>query len=323
MTKWSSDQVPGTGPLDHSTTGSHSGLIFNIQEYSVHDGPGIRTTVFLKGCPLRCLWCANPEGQSPQAEPLHARSRCRRCGTCVGACPLKAIAVGPDGYPRFQRGACSTCETRDCVRACPAQAIRVAGDRWSAEELCGRVAGHVRFYRNSGGGVTLSGGEPLAQPDFVNGFLDQCERAGLTVGIETCGWWDWSRLESVVRRLDFIYYDLKCLSADLHRQFTGRNNRLILDNLRRLAGSRVKTIVSLPVIPGVNTADGEPAAIADLCLELGIRAVRLLPYHAFGAAKYEELDREYWMQHVRSPSAEELEAIRSEFAGRGIECSVD
>lgn len=299
-----------------------SGLVFNIQEYSVHDGPGIRTTIFLKGCPLRCLWCANPEGQSPYAEPLHARSRCRRCGTCFGVCPRKAVAAGQGGYPRFHREACSSCETRDCVRACPAQAVRVAGERWSPENLCGRVAGQARFYRNSGGGVTLSGGEPLVQPEFVNTFMDHCERAGLAIGIETCGLWDWSRLEGLVGRVDFIYFDLKCLSADRHQQLTGSGNGLILDNLRRLARSSARMIVSFPVVPGVNTVDGEPAAVAGLCRELGIRAARLLPYHAFGAAKYEELDRDYQMQHVRSPSTEELETIRSEFAGRGIECAV-
>lgn len=299
-----------------------TGLVFNIQEYSVHDGPGIRTTVFLKGCPLRCQWCANPEGQSPHAEVLHVRSRCRHCGTCIASCPQQAIAVGPDGYPRFRREACASCETRDCVRACAAQAIRVAGERWSPKALCERVSSQIRFFRNSGGGVTLSGGEPLAQPDFVNVFLDQCERAGLKVGVETCGLWDWSRLESTVERLDFVYYDLKCVSADLHRQLTGRDNRLILSNLRRLARTRVNVIVSYPVVPGVNTADEEPAAVAGLCRELGICAARLLPYHAFGAAKYEELDREYRMEHVRLPFPEELETIRSEFAGRGIECAV-
>ncbi|MCX6843408.1 MAG: glycyl-radical enzyme activating protein [candidate division WOR-3 bacterium] len=294
-----------------------------MQEFSVHDGPGIRTTIFLKGCPLRCLWCANPEGQSQHPEPLHGRSRCRRCGTCIRACPQAAIVVGPDDYPRFRRELCASCVTRDCVRVCPAQAIRVMGEYWLPEDLYRRLAGPMRFYRNSGGGVTLSGGEPLAQPEFVRGLLDYCARASLAVGIETCGYWDWTRLESLVERLDFIYYDLKCVSADRHRQLTGHDNRLILENLRRVVRGRAKTIVTVPVVPGVNTVDEEPAAIADLCRELGIRAVRLLPYHALGSAKYEELGREYKLEHARPPSREELDNIRAEFTDRGVDCWIE
>jgi pyruvate formate lyase activating enzyme len=204
------------------------GTVFSLQEYAVQDGPGIRTIIFLKGCPLRCRWCSNPEGQRPEPELLHSRTLCRRCQTCVRVCPQGAVSIDPAGYPRFCRELCRHCPEPACTQACPQQALRIAGHHWTAEALYTRVQSNALFYRNSQGGLTLSGGEPLAQPAFVGELVRLCSQAGLSVGIETCGLFDWPAAAGYVDSLDFFYVDIKCLDSALHRQVTGKKNDRIL-----------------------------------------------------------------------------------------------
>lgn len=287
------------------------GLVFNVQEYSVHDGPGIRTTIFLKGCPLRCLWCANPEGQSPHPEPLHGRSRCRRCGTCIRACPQAAVVVGPDDYPRFRRELCVSCVTRDCVRVCPAQAIRVMGEYWLPEDLCRRLAGQIRFYRNSGGGVTLSGGEPLAQPSFAAGIVCGCAELGIHVAVETCGCVPWSALSGIAPHVDLFLYDLKVMDPARHRRCTGISNELALDNLGRLALLRKPIQVRVPLIPGYTDDDENLAAICQYAGRLGLQRIAFLPYNPTTGAKYGWLERDCAVAAVTTQSQEKLEGIRA------------
>ena len=300
------------------------GLIFNIQEYSVQDGMGIRTTVFLKGCPLRCQWCANPEGQSPYPELMHRRALCKRRHKCLSRCRHNAVSLDPEGYPVFQRGICQTCEEMACEKACPEKAVTIAGAYWDAESLYEKISAAMLFYRNSGGGVTLSGGEPLAQPEFVEAFLALCEKTGLSVGVETSGMFDWGRVETFIAKFEFAYFDMKCLDTGLHQQFTGCGTGRILENLTCLAEldpSRI--IVTIPVIPGINTAEDMICRIAEFCKKLNIVKIRLLPYHTFGAVKYGALGRGYLMAMNLSIGQPELEHYRAVIVESGIDCWIE
>ena len=300
------------------------GLIFNIQEYSVQDGMGIRTTVFLKGCPLKCRWCAKPEGQAPHPELMHSRILCQRHHKCLSRCRHNAVSLDAEGYPVFQRAICQTCAEMTCEKACPEKAVKIVGTYWDAESLYEKISAYTLFYRNSGGGVTLSGGEPLAQPEFVETFLALCEKTGLSVGVETSGLFDWGRVETFIAKFDFIYFDMKCPDAGLHQRVTGCGNGRILENLTRLAGldpSRI--IVTIPVIPGVNTSEGMIGGIAKLCKKLNIVKIRLLPYHPFGEFKYDALGREYLMARNLSVDQPELERYRAIIVESGIDCWVE
>jgi pyruvate formate lyase activating enzyme len=299
-------------------------MIFDIQEYSIQDGRGIRTTVFLKGCPLRCRWCDNPEGQRPYPELMHARVLCKKHHKCFSGCRNSAIGFDPDGYPVFTRASCQVCTERVCEERCPERAIKIVGRGWTAEALYNRVRAHALFYRNSGGGVTLSGGEPLAQPEFVGEFLNLCEKTELSVGMETCGLFDWDQVKIFIGKFDFIYFDIKCLDTKLHQDVTGCGNEEILHNLTRLAGMNPSKItVTIPVIPGVNTSMEMMGEVAALCHGMSIGKVRLLPYHSFGAFKYEALGREYLMERNLSVDRSLLENYRAVIREKGIDCWIE
>ncbi len=268
------------------------GLIFNIQDFSVHDGPGIRTVIFLKGCPLRCRWCANPEGQEFFPEIMFSRTLCNRCGKC--ACSCQAVSIGEDSFPVFDRTLCINCLKKCCVEVCCESAIRIAGKYWSPESLYKKVRTNSLFYRNSGGGVTLSGGEPFAQPGFVEEFMEHCEKIGISVGAETCGLFDWDKVKGFIRRLDFLFFDIKCLDNELHRVFTGCGNEHILENLGRLAEiDPSRLIVNITIVHGVNDSEEMLTSVAELCRMKGISKIRLLPCHSLGRGKYMELSRSY------------------------------
>lgn len=304
--------------------GRELGMIFDIQEYSIQDGPGIRTTVFLKGCPLRCRWCDNPEGQMPYPEVMHSLLACKRRHKCLSGCRNSAIAPDLNGYPVFTREICRTCPERACEERCPERAIKITGRGWSAQALHDRVSACTQFYNNSGGGVTLSGGEPLAQPGFVGQFVGLCENTGLSVGIETCGLFDWDKVTAFIDKCDFVYFDIKCLDTELHQQMTGSGNEVILHNLDRVARIlSAKIIVTIPVIPGINTSMQMMGEIAELCDGLGIGRVRLLPYHSFGAFKYDALGREYLMGRNLSVDRSLLEDYRGVIRERGIICWIE
>ena len=272
------------------------GVLFDLQDLAVSDGPGVRTVVFLKGCPLKCRWCANPEGQSPQEEVMHLRSLCTGCMTCRAVCPAGGVARGSDGFPRFRREVCASCTEKICVLRCPARSLKRVGRTWTVDELHGRLRQNALFYRNSGGGITLSGGEPLAQAPFVGALLRRCAASGISGGVETCGFFEWSAVEGFLEDLDFFFFDVKVLDGALHRRLTGQGNDMLLDNLARLARRCAPRItVSVPLIGGVNAHDEFFEELSHLCLRLGISRMRLLPYHTLGRSKYEALGREYPM----------------------------
>lgn len=296
------------------------GMIFDIQHYAVHDGPGIRTIVYFKGCPLRCLWCANPESQNPGPELWHRSLRCRACGRCLTACPKHAVSEGPV----FDRALCAACADRPCVETCWEDALRSVGRPLSVEEVMGPVAADLGFYRNSGGGVTFSGGEPFAQPDFLRALLEACRKQGIHTAVETCGHVAPRALLEMEPLVDLFLYDLKVVDPAAHKRLTGADNRLILENLQALcAVAADRVTIRVPLIPGCTDGEDNLEAIADLAVGLGVRRVDLEPYHALGTDKYRGLGRQYALEDLpASVPPERLKAAVTVFTRRRLECEV-
>jgi pyruvate formate lyase activating enzyme len=268
------------------------GPVFDIQHYAVHDGPGIRTLVFLKGCPLRCQWCSNPESWRSAPELRHRVVRCTGCLACVAGCPHGGAEAGGGSSPRplFARAICASCPDFACVKCCPEGALAVWGEELTVEAVLARVLADREFYQNSGGGVTFSGGEPLAQPEFLLALLAACRAEGISTAVSTCGAVPREVLEAAEPLTDLFLFDVKHLDSEAHRRLTGQGNEEILDNLRWLAGRRPDDIVvRMPLVPGVNDSPQNLKETGDLLAALGLTRFELLPYHELGASKYEEL----------------------------------
>ncbi len=295
------------------------GTIFNIQRYSVQDGPGVRTTVFVKGCPLRCHWCSNPESQKTQLQISHRNTLCDRCGRCLEACPRDAISLHRGGV-RINRGNCDNCGA--CVTACYPGALEVLGREATEEEVLAEARKDALFYRNSGGGVTVSGGEPLSQPEFVAGLLDRCQQAGLHTTVDTCGYAPASALEMVLPYVDLVLYDVKHMQEEPHRRATGVSNKRVLANAVIIARAGVSMIFRLPLIAGINDSEDNIRATARFAQELGVRRLDLLPYHRFGATKYTNLDRRYRLAGLASPPDDQVERLKAIVESMGLECQV-
>ncbi len=255
-------------------------LIFNVQRFSVHDGPGIRTTVFFKGCPLRCRWCQNPESLSRGPELAFYAERCQATGDCVAACPREALRAGDE---RVVRRSCDACG--ECVEHCPYGALRVIGRTVSLDDLVAEVVRDRPFYRSSGGGVTLSGGEATQQTAFIVAFAARCRELGIGVVLQTCGAFGWQSLASHIERFELIHFDLKVMDSEVHRRLTGAGNRTILGNARRLVAAGAPVRFRMPVIP--EHTDDEPnlRRIAAFLTGLGVRDLELLAYHRAGEVK--------------------------------------
>lgn len=265
-----------------------SGIIFNIQRYSIHDGPGIRTTVFFKGCPLECFWCQNPESQRRKPEIFLDQENCTHCGRCVSVCPTGASAL-KDGHSAIERHKCEGCG--DCVENCPNDARTLIGKYVTVDEVIHEVIRDKKYYDNSGGGVTLSGGEPLYQPEFAQSILKSCKQAGLHTAIETCGYAPWPTMEKLLECTDLVLYDIKCIEPKKHRDATGQSNELILENVKKLARC-ITMRVRVPLIPDFNDSSEEVKAIVNFVKkEMGSVEIELLPYNKLGECKYKRLDR--------------------------------
>lgn len=294
---------------------SVKGMVFNIQRYSLHDGPGIRTTVFLSGCGLACAWCSNPESKSLRGRLMHNEKRCLRCGRCVAACLEGAITMIAD-EPRIDRERCTLCG--ECANTCAPHALHLSATEMSVSDVMAVVEADRPFYRRSGGGVTLSGGEPLLQPDFAREILTSARSAGINTALETAGLVAWPALEAVLPLVDYLLYDVKHLDVEAHRRGTGASNAVILDNLVKAAPLARSLIVRVPIVPGFNACNSDVRSIALFARDLHADEVHLLPYHRLGQAKYGQLDQEYSCEEVEPLSKEREEELAVLVAGLGV-----
>ena len=290
-----------------------TGTVFNIQRYSIHDGPGIRTTVFLKGCPLNCWWCQNPESQLSGQEMVFWEDRCIGCGACSLNCPSGAIQM-ENKKPVTDKNKCNLCG--ECFRICPAQAREMIGKKLTAEEIIKEVEKDLVFYEESDGGVTFSGGEPLKQSEFLESLLICCQKKKIHTAVDTSGYISWGILNKISPKVDLFLYDLKLMDNERHKKYTGVSNELILENLKKLSSVHNNILVRFPVIPGINDDYQNIKEIGKFLSSLKIAQVNILPYHYIGIDKYRRLGRTYKLVTTQPPSEEklsEVSAILSKF----------
>ncbi len=298
------------------------GIVFDIQHYAMHDGPGIRTVVFLKGCPLECRWCCNPESQSFAPELRHSSARCLACFACVRACPKGAIQAG-DGMPLLDRTACRGC-VAPCVDACPASALTLVGEWIDSERVMASVAADKAFYDNSGGGVTFSGGEPFAQTTFLEDLLNRSKLIGIHTAVETCGHADPRAFVRCEPLIDLYFFDLKVMDQGRHKKLTGRSNSVILENFRSLAAkAHSKLVVRVPLVPGCTDDAENLKDIAAFLCSLGISKVQLMPYHTLGVHKYASFGRNYGLAEIQCLTSGGLDEAAPVFRSSGIACDTE
>lgn len=298
------------------------GWIFDIQRYSVHDGPGIRTTVFLSGCPLRCMWCQNPESYEMKPQISYRIESCRQCGACVSACPAQAVTLADNGV-RTDTARCTACGT--CVKACPAGARSIIGRRVSDADVFEEVRSDKIFYEGSGGGVTLSGGEVLMQKKFAKSVLRRCREDGIHTAIETSGYADWDVFRDLLSEVDLLMIDLKHIDSEAHARGTGIGNEVILRNLKSVRRELpVSITIRVPVIPRFNDSPENMARTAAFVAdELGIDIpVCLLPYHRMGIGKRVQLERKLPDFETETPSGETMELIKRTFESKGLSTKI-
>lgn len=268
-----------------------SGRVFDIQRFSIHDGPGIRTTVFLKGCPLRCAWCHNPEGIGREPVLSFLLDRCIGCGHCVEVCPVHAHFIDRIGQHILDREKCVL--TGECATVCPTKAMEIVGEDLSANRVLEIVLRDRLFYETSGGGMTISGGEPLLQIGFSAALLKGAKNAGVHTAIETCGHVNFVHFERVMAHTDLFLYDLKETDSERHFQYTGVDNKRILANLETLCDANASVLLRLPIVPGFNDRDDHFEAVARLTQRLpGLLGVEVMPYHSLGTSKHQRFGLE-------------------------------
>ena len=295
------------------------GTIFDIQHYALYDGPGIRTIVFLKGCPLRCRWCHNPESWRLQPEVSYLRERCTGCGQCAEACPAGAVKV-TDGVIRRDLELCRTCG--ECAKACPSGATEIIGQRVSVEDVLDEVVLDMPFYNNSGGGVTFSGGEPTMQPQFLMSLLDAARDAGVHTAIETCGYFDTAITADLAAKTDTFLFDIKHVDPLKHRSFTGVRTELILENFKAILGQAGDGAIvpRIPLIPGFNSDPGSIDDIACLLKNAGYGGtVHLMPYNGLARTKYEKVGRGDCFTDMGELREDDLEAAADTIARHSLD----
>jgi glycyl-radical enzyme activating protein len=293
-----------------------NGVIFNIQRFSIHDGPGVRTTVFLKGCNLHCFWCHNPEAASTVPEVQFFPDKCIACGACVEACSEGAQII-EDGQRIYLRDQCTQC--LECTDECFSGALIVTGKESTPAEILQEIERDREYYRHSQGGVTFSGGEPLLQREFLKELLTTSRERGFHCAVDTAGNVPWSWLEEILPFTDLFLYDIKAFDPEIHQKATGVSNHRILENLARLSEAGKDIWIRIPVIPGVNDTPTEMTRIADyLVHKKGIQWVELLPFHTLGSEKYASLGRDYPARGVVPPSKPKMAELMSIYETKGL-----
>lgn len=292
------------------------GIVSNIQRFSIHDGPGIRTTVFLKGCNLRCFWCHNPESLNMHPELQVFPDKCIGCGKCFQICPVNAHQV-IEGQKIFKREICKQCGK--CAQNCYAEALLMVGQEMTVDEVMKEVAKDRLFYENSRGGVTFSGGEALLQKDFVKALLIDSKNHGFHTAIDTAGHVSWQTFEEILPYVDLVLYDLKRMDSRKHQDSTGAENTRISNNLKKLATKGMELWIRIPIIPGLNDNLNEVEKMADSIQALErVDLVELLPFHGLGQNKYESLGMEYKAKDYKTPSKETMDKLAKVFEDRGL-----
>lgn len=293
--------------------------IFNIQKFSVHDGPGIRTTVFFKGCPLRCLWCHNPESQNNENQMLYDKDKCVLCGACVKICPEKAIKIENNNLTT-DPSKCNHC--RQCEIYCIQGARQVAGKEYTVHEVFKEVVKDKVFYEQSNGGVTVSGGEPMLYDEFLEELFIRLKEENIHRAVDTCGAVSFYKIEKVSKHTDLFLYDIKHMDDEKHKEFTGMSNKLILENLVRLSEIHNNINLRMPIIEGVNACEKHIEQTIFFIKKLNIKKVNLLPYHDIAKHKYKKLDMLYEDEKMLIPSDEKMQRFKKMFESDGYEVKI-
>lgn len=294
-------------------------LVCDIERFAIHDGPGIRSVVFLKGCPLRCVWCANPETQNFKNDIFFNRGKCSGCGRCREVCPLSLISI-EDNRVKRERDGCTLCNR--CVEACPRKALTPVAAEMNVEEAFQEVMRDMDFYRESGGGGTFSGGEVLSNGDFVVELLKRCRDEYIDTAIETSGFGRYEVLEEIARYTDHILFDIKHTDDDTHQEMTGVSNKPILENLRRVARVHNDITLRIPLMKGVNDTEENIQNIMEIARENSIGEIHLLPYHTMGLEKYRHLDIEYRGEELEKFTMDEMEGLKNLIEDSGFKCLI-
>lgn len=293
------------------------GLIFNIQKFSIHDGPGIRTTIFLKGCPLRCKWCANPESQSAHVQILWDQKKCVHCLQCVKSCMHQAISC-KEGEIHIDEELCQGC--LNCVSTCLQSALSNEGETKEIEEIVRIALQDKDFYEESGGGITISGGEGMSQPYFLKELVKELKKHNLHLAIETTGYIPKETFHELAPLFDLLLFDVKHYDTNRHFEDTGVHNEQIINNLKWAIHQGLEILPRIPVIPSFNNSIQDAAGLASLLTEIGLKKVQLLPFHQFGERKYEMMHKEYAYKNVRALQKEDLIEYQNEFIKKGLDC---